>query len=89
MSLDEEFINPIESALLSDLVALYTCDLARLGHLPGHFGCIACSKEEIVTAILPYRDLDALMRGAWLRQSAISASCDSLKSIGNYSGSTG
>ncbi|GEM_PF-1481965 len=88
MALDEEFINPVESALLSELVALYTCDLARLGHLPGNLGCIACSKKEIVTAILRYRDLDALTREAWLRQSPISDSCESLKNIEVSSGST-
>lgn len=66
MTSDDKFINPVESALLSDLVDLYNCDLARQGHLPGHSGCIACSKEEIVSAILRYRNLDALTRVAWL-----------------------
>jgi hypothetical protein len=79
MDSDEKFINPVESALLSDLVDLYTCDLARQGHLPGHSGCIACSKEEIVSAILRYRDLDALTRVALPRQSSTSISCETLK----------
>lgn len=68
MNSDEKFINPVESALLNDLVNLYTCDLVWQKHLPGHSGCIACSKEEIVTAILRYRDLDALARVALPRQ---------------------
>lgn len=88
MASDDEFINPVESALLSDLVDLYTCDLARHGHLPGHSGCIACSKEEIVTAILRYRDLDALTRVAWPRLSSTSTSCESLKPLFESSGSS-
>lgn len=62
MSLDDKFINPIERSLLNDLVDLYTCDLTREAHLPGHFHCIACSKEEIIRAILHYRELDERAR---------------------------
>lgn len=81
MDSDETFINPVESALLSDLVDLYTCDLSRHGHLRGPSGCIACSKKEIVTAILRYRDLDALSRVALPRLSTTATSCESSKSL--------
>ena len=59
---EEKFINPIESSLLSDLVELYTCDLTREKHLPGHLSCLACSKQDIIRAILRYKDLDAYAR---------------------------
>ncbi len=58
MDLDDKLINPIESSLWSDLVDLYTCDLTREKHLPGHSRCLACSKQDIIRAILRYRDLD-------------------------------
>ena len=62
MKIDDKFINPIESSLLTDLVDLYSCDLTREKHLPGHFRCIACSKADIIRAILRYRELDSHAR---------------------------
>ncbi len=62
MDAEGKFINPIESSLLSDLVDLYTCDLTREKHLPGHLRCLACSKQDIIKAILRYKDLDAYAR---------------------------
>ncbi len=62
MTLDEQFINPIERSLLTDLVGLYTCDLTTEKHLPTHTLCLACSKEAIVRAILAYQSLDARLR---------------------------
>ena len=62
MTLEERFINPIERSLLTDLVGLYTCDLETEEHLPAHALCLACSKEEIVRAILAYQSLDARLR---------------------------
>ena len=59
---DFPFINPIERSLLSDLLGLYTCDLERERHLPGHARCLACSKEDIIRAISRYIALDASNR---------------------------
>ena len=58
----EDYINPIERSLLTDLVDLYTCDLSVEKHEPSHGHCLACSKESIVRAILTYQDLDARLR---------------------------
>lgn len=70
----EDYINPIERSLLTDLVDLYTCDLTVEKHEPSHEHCLACSKEAIVQAILSYQDLDAL-----LRQQALLANCQALE----------
>ncbi|MDQ5937418.1 MAG: hypothetical protein QG574_4777 [Cyanobacteriota bacterium erpe_2018_sw_21hr_WHONDRS-SW48-000092_B_bin.40] len=58
----EDYINPIERSLLTDLVDLYTCDLTVEKHEPSHGQCLACSKEAIAQAILTYQDLDAHLR---------------------------
>lgn len=62
MSIEDNYINPIERSLLTDLVDLYTCDLTVEKHEPSHGHCLACSKEAIVQAILTYQDLDAHLR---------------------------
>ena len=62
MSVEDNYINPIERSLLADLVDLYTCDLTVEKHKPAHGQCLACSKESIVRAILTYQDLDAHLR---------------------------
>ena len=58
----DNFINPIERSLLTDLVGLYTCDLSREQHQYCHVRCIACSKAAIVRAISKYRELDEDVR---------------------------
>ena len=58
----EQFINPIESSLLTDLLGLYTCDLTRDTHTPGHVQCLPCAKQAIIFAIVRYQKLDALYR---------------------------
>lgn len=59
---NDDFINPIERSLLSDLVGLYTCDLKREVHIACHARCVACSKEAIVRAISKYRKLNESTR---------------------------
>lgn len=58
----EQFINPIERSLLTDLVGLYTDDLASEGHAESHHECLACAKQAIIDAIAAYERLDSIHR---------------------------
>lgn len=57
-----QFINSIERSLLNDLVVLYRDDLTRQKHLECEDGCLACSKEQVISVILKYQTLDAALR---------------------------
>lgn len=65
-----QFINPIENSLLSDLVGLYQCDLEREKHSRPHVRCLACSKGAIVAAVNNYRALNSF----YLSSAAIGSS---------------
>lgn len=58
----KDFINPVESSLLQDLLALYGDDLTRERHLLQHDSCLVCCKERLISSILQYQQLDASLR---------------------------
>jgi len=58
----DQFINPVESNLLHDILGLYEWDLRSDSHTPGHGQCLACAKQAIIVAITRYEELDALHR---------------------------
>lgn len=52
-----QFINPIEESLLTDLVSLYSSDLQIQAHTDCHERCSACSKQQIIEVINRHRNL--------------------------------